>query len=404
LHAALASAAPGPYERQIAEHTAKLGDVLPIVRARAAEALGFLRAYAAEAALMARLNDPAPEVRRQVVMSLGWCGGRASVAPLLEKLDDSDWLTRQAAHVALTNLTGMEFPFDALASDTERQRQAQVWRDWWRRAPADRPPADVLVLLGGAKTDTFQWQVSASGVYRGPLEVLIDGALEPGYWQTKNVKPPQWCQLDLGVPTEVKQVTVHQYGPGFCMTDYEVSASLDGKTFERVVRRKEKSPVELVVSFPPRKARFVRITSFDSERKLYPTTFREIEINGQRARPTDASQAWPRERALRALGALGGAGATTAIIATLGPAPATTPALRPMVRAGIRAIGRLGEPAGHDYLVSLLENPMWARCAADALGDVGDRRAVGPLLEAYARFAKGLDDKNPREVPADDDM
>ncbi|MCX6909796.1 MAG: discoidin domain-containing protein, partial [Verrucomicrobia bacterium] len=286
----------GPYDRQVAEHVAKLKDSSPHVRLRAAEALGFLRAYRAETSLLARLADASAEVRRQAAMSLGWCGGRAAVAPLLEKLDDADWLTRQAAHVALTNLTGMEFPFNALAPDAERQLQAKAWRDWWKKAPAGQPPADVLTLLAGPKVNVPQWTLTASSVYRGPLEVLIDGDLEPGYWQTKNVKPPQWCQLDLGVPTRVEQMTVHQYGSGFCMTDYEVATSLDGKKFERVVRRKEVSPVELVVKFPARQARFVRITSFGSQRAIFPTTFREIEINGQRAKSVDTSLAWPRER------------------------------------------------------------------------------------------------------------
>lgn len=233
------SPSPCPYDRQVAEHVAKLADTSSHVRLRAAEALGFLRAYRAEAALVARLADASAEVRRQAALSLGWCGGRTAVAPLLEQLEDADWLTRQAAHVALINLTGMEFPFNALAPDTEQRRQIQVWRDWWRQVPADRPPADVLALLAES-----------------------------------------------------------------------------------------------------------------------------IKINGQRARPEGSTRAWPRERGLRALGALGGQGATAAILATLGPAPARTPALRPMVRAGIRAVGRLREDAGRDWLISLLENPMWARHAA----------------------------------------
>jgi HEAT repeat protein len=268
----------GPYDRQVAEHIARLADASAHVRLRAAEALGFLRAYRAEPALVAQLVDASAEVRRQAALSLGWCGGRTSVAPLLEKLDEADWLTRQAAHVALSNLTGQEFPFDGLAPASERQRQAQVWRDWWRQAPADRPPAEVMDLLAG------------------------------------------------------------------------------------------------------------------------------IEINGQRARPADPTLAWQRERGLRALGALGGQGATAAVIATLGSSPPSTPALRPMVRAGIRAVGRLREDAGRDWLIGLLANPMWARHAAEALGDVGDRRAVEPLLTAYARFAKRLDEKYPAEVPADDNM
>ena len=45
---------------------------------------------------------------------------------------------------------------------------------------------------------------------------------------------------------------------------------------------------------------------------------------------------------------------------------------------------------------------MWARCAADALGDFGDRRAVPALLAAYPRYAKKLDGKTRPSVPADD--
>ncbi|MBM4084813.1 MAG: hypothetical protein FJ272_08505, partial [Planctomycetes bacterium] len=240
LCGAVAAAEPpalGPYERQVAEHVGKLADASPVVRGRAAEALGFLRAYRAEDALVVRLGDSAAEVRRAAALSLGWCGGRRAGAPLLEKLDDPDWLTRQAAHVALTNLTGMELPLNALSPDAERQRQAQAWRDWWCQAPSDAPPADVLALLAGPKSAVGQWAVTASSTYKGPPEVLVDGQLEPAYWQTKNVNPPQWCQVDFGAPLDLHQVTVHQYGPGFCMTEFELATSLDGERFEPVTRR-----------------------------------------------------------------------------------------------------------------------------------------------------------------------
>ena len=65
-----------PYEGQVADKIAKLGDDAPQIRAGAAESLGFLRAYSAEAALIRRLRDPAHEVRRQAAMALALCGGR----------------------------------------------------------------------------------------------------------------------------------------------------------------------------------------------------------------------------------------------------------------------------------------------------------------------------------------
>jgi len=75
-----------------------------------------------------------------------------------------------------------------------------------------------------------------------------------------------------------------------------------------------------------------------------------------------------------------------------------------MVRAGIRALGRLREEAGFQALVQWLDNLMWARNAADALGDFGDRRAVSALLAAYPRYAKLLDGTDPPNVPGDDKM
>ena len=83
--------------------------------------------------------------------------------------------------------------------------------------------------------------------------------------------------------------------------------------------------------------------------------------------------------------------------------PRRPPIGRPSARR-FRALGRLREEAGFAYLVSLLDNPMWARYAADALGDFGDPRAVPALLAAYPRYAKQLDGTDPADVPADDKM
>ena len=121
---------PGPYNAQVAENVAKLRAESAGDRAGAAEALGCLRAYSAQAALLERLGDSSAEVRRQAAMALAWCGGRSAVPPLLQALDDEDWIVRQAAHVSLTNLTGMEFPFSSPAPAERRRAQARRWRRW----------------------------------------------------------------------------------------------------------------------------------------------------------------------------------------------------------------------------------------------------------------------------------
>ena len=395
-----------PYARQVAEQMARLQARSEQERAGAAEALGFLRAYQAQAALVERLGDRSAAVRRQATLALAWCADRQAVDPLLAMLDDRDWVARQAAHVALTNLTGMELPFNALAPEGDRTRQARAWRRWWSSVPIDEPPLEVAALLDGPKPWHDMWAVSASTTYRGPTDVLTDGMIGPAYWQTKNVEPPQWCTVDLGRSREISQVAVHQYGPQFVMTEYELATSLDNQSFEVVKHERGATPVKLDVRFAPRDARFVRITSFGSKRPIYPTTFFEIQIDGQSGSgaTTDTKAAWRFERGLRALGALGGRGATEAILECLGPSPPTAPIYRPMVAAGIRSLGRLHSEAGLAALIELLDNTMWARRAAEALGDRGDPRALPALLAAYSRYAKQLDGKDPTRLPADDKM
>ena len=270
-----------------------------------------------------------------MAMALAWCGGRNSIPPLLAALDDRDWAVRQGAHVSLTNLTGMEFPLNGLAPPGDRAAQAKVWRDWWTTVPEDRPPKEVLALLAGYEKLGGGRSATVSTAYKGPAEVLVDGRIGPAYWQTRNVDPPQWCTIDLGRTVDISRVTIHQYAKHLVMTEYELATSLDNETFEVVKRKKGPTPVKLVVEFPARPARFVRVTSFGSVHPAYPCTFFEIEVDriGQGDVKFDEPIEWRLERGLRALGTLGGQGAAEAVLKVLGDAPPTEPACRPMVRA-----------------------------------------------------------------------
>lgn len=395
-----------PYDQQIAENVDKLASDTPKIRAAAAESLGFLRAYAAERSVIAATKDPALVVRRQATLALAWCGGREAIGPLLGSLDDDDWVTRQSAHVALTNLTGMEFPFDAVGPLETRRKQAGRWRQWWASVPADRAPEEVVKLLSGTKGWLGSGRFTTSSTYMGPPDVLLDGRIGPAYWQTKNVPLPQWITLDLEKPQEVGRVVIHQHSAAFVMTDYEVATSIDGKKFDVVQRKEGRTPVKLVVQFPSRTARYIRITSHGSANPTYPCTFFEIEVGGYRPKHMRKieSQEWRLERGVRALGILGGPGASETIVAALGENPPVAVQYRPMVRAGIRSLGRLRQEAGFEALVGYLDNTMWARCAAEALGDFRDRRAVARLLEVYPKYAKLLNGNNPKAVPRDDVM
>lgn len=176
-----------PFDEQVAEQITKLQSPDTAVRAGAAEALGYLRAYAAADVLVSALSDDSVLVRREAAMTLAWCGGRDHVAPLLKALEDSDWVTRQAAWVSLTNLTGMEFPFDALATPEIQHEQANRWRTWWADVPVGEVPSDVLALLQGAEavenlagTLSFERGVRALGALGGPeVAQVIHGILAP---------------------------------------------------------------------------------------------------------------------------------------------------------------------------------------------------------------------------------
>ena len=260
----------GPYDLQVAEQVVKLRSQSYRVRAGAAEALGYLRAYTAADTLSEALGDRSEIVRREAAMALAWCGGRNHVRPLLLALDDEDWVVRQAASVALTNLTAMELSFDALAKPGVRKRQAAAWRAWWIKAGQDLPADEVVSLARGN------------------------------------------------------------------------------------------------------------------------------DMNG-------------RLRAIRSLGALGGKGAGEVIADIITPYREENyrkliSIEKNIVQSGLRSLGRLRQEQGFDVLMAFFDTQDWARYAADALADFGDRRAVKPLLAAYPRFSRNLQNrtKNPQVCPSDD--
>jgi hypothetical protein len=257
-----------PYSLQIREQIEKLNSSQANVRAAAAEALGFLRAYRAADALAESLNDNSAKVRREAAMSLAWCGAQKHIGFLLDILDDEDWVVRQAAWVALNNLTGMQFPYDALAAPDERAEQITRWRGWWSSVSEGRAPMDVIHLAA----------------------------------------------------------------------------------------------------------------SDDPESQL---------------------------RAVRALGAFGGEDAAEMLLKLIEPYRGTVyesirPIERTMIQATMRSLARLREPRALPILIEFLNGAGWARYAADALGLYGDPAAIGPLVNAYPRFAKNLFRELAQVFPADD--
>jgi HEAT repeat protein len=398
-----------PHDYQVRSLVAELGSAEAKVRAGAAEALGFLRAYGAGGALARALGDDDAEVRRNAALSLAWCGGREELAPLVRALDDRDWSVRQAAWVALTNLTGMEFPFDALARGALRAEQVVAWRQFVEGVPPDGAPPEVLALLGAAPEGepdlAAGCAVSASSTYKGPPSLLTDPAAT-GYWQTKRVPFPQHCTVDLGAERTLGCVQIDQFRADFCMTDCDVSVSLDGKVFERVWQASE-TPMRLVATFDAATARYVRVTSRGSRNPAYPTTFYRVRVyeRAPKALAGTAPGHLNIERGLRALGSFGGPDAGSRIAAALDRLLAGRSGdmgMKLAAQAGIRSLGRVGDQGSLAKLGSLLGNAHWARYAADALADSASGDVARALIDAYPTYARDVAQRKPKTVPPDD--
>ena len=184
-----------PYSAQGRGFIAALRAPEPATRTRAAEALGYLRYSPGEEALIAALADNSPGVRRAAALSLAWCGSRAALPALLAALDDPDWLVRQSAWVALTNLTGMEFPFDALAKTGERALMARKWREWVAALPAQGLPPDLanmMVTGGHQEVERAARAAGALGMDASAVSLLAT-AIEP--WRNipdEKAEPAKW--------------------------------------------------------------------------------------------------------------------------------------------------------------------------------------------------------------------
>ncbi|MDR2763277.1 MAG: HEAT repeat domain-containing protein [Planctomycetaceae bacterium] len=116
-------------------------------RAKAAEALGYMRAYNAENALVNSLNDKSTEVRRNAALALAWCGNRKTLKPLLQKLNDTDWTVRQAAAIALENLTGTNIHFNALDNIESRKKSIENWTHRLDSLPTNDIPDEIKSLI-----------------------------------------------------------------------------------------------------------------------------------------------------------------------------------------------------------------------------------------------------------------
>ena len=116
-----------PYSRQVWQTLLQTHDADPETRRVAYENLGLLRSWADAACMEYGFSDPSPRVRSAAATTLGLCGNAAQLNQLVSALSDTNLWVRQAAHVALENMTGQTTAFNATAAPATPASNLQQW-------------------------------------------------------------------------------------------------------------------------------------------------------------------------------------------------------------------------------------------------------------------------------------
>ncbi|MEM9383006.1 MAG: HEAT repeat domain-containing protein [Planctomycetota bacterium] len=83
------------------------------------------------------LKDADIFVRMVAAQALDDLRAKTAVPALIDTLDDDRSPVREAAVIALRNITGQSFGFDPAARDADRRKRVDQWRAWWRRSGDD---------------------------------------------------------------------------------------------------------------------------------------------------------------------------------------------------------------------------------------------------------------------------
>ncbi len=163
-----------PYQKNIKIEIERLDSDDAAIRAVALERLAYLRAYSETVYVRNMLTDPSENVRKEAVIMLGWCGGQVDIAAVFSLLNDDSWVVRQAAAYALENLTGMLFPFNALADKEIQVEQQKEWQVWCENISQNEVPYDVVELLNNKSVVYKEQGVDEnSNAYRDDKEQVL---------------------------------------------------------------------------------------------------------------------------------------------------------------------------------------------------------------------------------------
>ncbi len=116
-----------PYTRHVQQTLQQAQSADPETRRVAYHNLGLLRSTSAGDTLAKAVTETAPHNRSAAAASLGLCGNRSHLSVLIRALHDPNIWVRQAAHIALENLTGQTALFHAPASPGTPESKRESW-------------------------------------------------------------------------------------------------------------------------------------------------------------------------------------------------------------------------------------------------------------------------------------
>ena len=103
------------------------------VRLQAAYDLGETGDLAVVPHLLPMLSDADVFVRMVTAQALDTLQAKLAVPSLIDRLGDDTITVREAALIALRNITGQRFGYEPDARQGDRDRKVDQWRAWWRR-------------------------------------------------------------------------------------------------------------------------------------------------------------------------------------------------------------------------------------------------------------------------------
>jgi HEAT repeat protein len=326
-----------------------------LVRSAAAEALGSVGDSQAVAPLIRALEDDDKSVRSAAVEALGKIGDSRSVEPLTQALDD-EWQVRKQVIRAL-EMIGEPAAESLTQSLASTKSSVRVFAKMTLVKIGDASVPYLVEALENEE-ERMRWKAAKTlGEIGNPRATRpLIHTLDDEVWRVRQGAAE--ALGEIGSPQAVEPlVRALKNWP------------LRGKAAEALGAVGDPQAVEPLIKVLEDGGRSIRDAmedSLETDNQLITQVLVPV------VQVLEDGNMWGQVAAAKALGAIGDAKAVEPLIQNLEDG-------RAAARRARKALAAIGEPAGESALQAL--GSMWGREAvAEALGQIGDPRAVEPLI------------------------